>query len=258
MFSGQTLRALPHNIRFYILLFSVLLSVVVVSWLRLHIASDQVFIIRAQQMFGFISLAFLYGALVLSPVAGIAGKRPAIRLWLFARRAIGVSAFYFAVLHAAVAFWGQVGGLDGMALLPERFRWALWLGCAALSILLIMAATSFDRVVRYMTYCRWKWLHRLVYGASILLIIHVWMVGTHVAYAWVQGVLFGLLVLFFGLEAWRTTAGFARRFTEFQRTDYFLTIFICLWLVWSLALACLPAVVSNYHQAHASHSQERP
>lgn len=255
MLSKQTVRDLPSNARFYILLFSLLLSVLIVCWLRTQILSDQLLYIRTQQVFGFISLGFLYVALILSPLSKAVGDRPAMKFWLFSRRAIGVSAFYFAFLHFIVALFGQVGGPDGLGLLPDRFIWALGFGAVALFVLFLMAITSFDKAVRFMTYRKWKWLHRFVYGAGILIILHVWMIGTHMVYGWVQWALFVPVVIFFGLEAWRITGNFAKRFPEFQSKEYFITIFLTLWLLWSLALACLPGLVANYHSGHTEHSQ---
>lgn len=250
MLAKETIKNLPNNSRFYILVLSVLLSLFTLSLLRGRIPGDQLFYIRLEQVYGFIAVAFLYVALVISPLQKIIGTPGWMKNVLFARRAIGVSAAYFALLHAAVALWGQIGGLEGLTLLPERFTWALAFGFAALVVLLLMAATSFDKAVKFMTYRKWKWLHRFVYAGGILIILHVWMIGTHAAYFWVQMAAFIPISIFFGLEAWRITATLAKRFPELQSKDYFLTLALCLWLVWSTALFVLPSIVKNYHSEH--------
>ena len=132
----KTIQNLPDNSRFYVLVFSVLLSIFVLCLLRVQISGDQLFSIRAGQAFGYISAVHLYLALVVSPLKKVVGGG---RRWVqnleFSRRAIGVSAAYFAFLHAAVALWGQIGGFGGLTLLPERFVWSLAFGVIALVVL---------------------------------------------------------------------------------------------------------------------------
>ena len=259
MISRRTIQNLPNNSRFYVLVFSVLLSAFVVCWLRARLVGDQLFYIRTEQAYGFIAVAYLYLALIISPVEKVVGKREWVKGLLFTRRAIGVSAAYFAVLHMVVALWGQIGGLGGVALLPERFVWAIGFGAVALIVLLLMAATSFDAVVTYMTFRRWKWLHRFVYLASVLIILHVWMIGTHVAYGWVQVVTFVPISLLLGLEAWCVVRKFAVRYPSFASKDYFWMLVASLWLLASSLLFMLPALVQNYHgEHHSDHGNHQP
>jgi methionine sulfoxide reductase heme-binding subunit len=259
MSSRETIKNLPNNNRFYILLFSLLLSIGTLCWLRTQISSDQLFYIRLQQLFGFISIAYLYGALIVSPVERLVGKRRWMQNLLFARRAIGVSAAYFAVLHATVALWGQIGGVDGLGVLPDRFMWSLTFGAIALLILCLMAATSFNAVIAMMTFRKWKWLHRFIYLGSILIILHVWLVGTHMAYSWVQITTFLPLSLLFGLEAWCIVSKIGDRYPIFKAKDYALTLTFCLWLLSSGLLFMMPALVRNYHSEHHTdpHSHAR-
>lgn len=253
MLARKTIKNLPNNNRFYILVFSSLLSAFVLCLLRVQIASDQLFYIRTEQVYGFASIIFLYVALIVSPLKRVmGGERRWIQNLEFARRGIGVSAAYFALLHAGVALWGQIGGFDGLALLPDRFAWALVFGVTALVVLLLMAATSFDKVIKFMTFRKWKWLHRFVYLGSVLIILHVWMIGTHAAYGWVQLVTFIPLSLLFGLEAWTIMSKFSERHPTFKSKDYFITLVLCMWLLASLLLLMLPALVKNYHDEHHS------
>jgi DMSO/TMAO reductase YedYZ heme-binding membrane subunit len=242
------------NIRFYILGSSILLSVVIGSWLRLHIASDQLLYIRLEQVFGLVAILYWYVALVVGPLGKLTGKGGVMAYLLFGRRAIGVSAAYFASLHAAIAFFGQTGGLG---LLPDRFRWSLAFGTTALVILLIMAATSFDRVVRYMTFPRWKWLQRLVYAAGVLAVLHVWLTGTHIASVNTQIAVFAALAVLFGLEAVRITSTLAKRYTNLAQRELWFTLFLCVWLFWVGLLLILPKLAANYHSEHHMHTQER-
>lgn len=254
MASHVTLLNLPDNNRFYILVFSFLLSVFVLCLLGILIPGDQLFYIRTEQAYGFIAVVYLYVALIISPVKHIVGNR----LWMknveFGRRAIGVAAAYFSVLHAAIALWGQIGGFGGLAILPVRFTWALVFGAVALVVLILMAATSFDKVIRLMTFRKWKWLHRFVYLGGLLIILHAWVIGTHIAYSWVQLAAFIPLSLLFALEAWSVVGKLARRYEVLRTTGNSVTIAVCIWLITSLWLFMLPVFVQSYHsQTHPSH-----
>src|SRR5690606_25227257 len=117
----------------------------------------------------------------------------------------------------------------------------------------IMAATSFDVVVRYMTPKRWKLLHRFVYGAGILVIIHIWSVGTHMAYGGVQGAAFTALVVLLGLECYRMAKILNDKYIHLGKTEA-VTIFITIWVLSVALVLAIPALIQNYHSAHESHS----
>ena len=247
--------SLLFNSRFYILAVTFLISVVVAAFLRLQIPSDQLFYIRTQQVYGLLCIAFWYVALIISPVGYIIGKKRVSHLE-FARRAIGVSAAYFAVLHGSIALWGQLGGISELALLPSLFQWSLAGGSFALLILLIMAATSFDKVVSFMTYKRWKLLHRLVYIAWILVVLHIWTVGTHMAYTGVQWTVFIALVILIGLELYKVSDKLNRKYFKLGRTEA-ITLFASTWAICAALILMTPSVISNYHTQHNEHSESK-
>lgn len=252
---SQPKYSLLHNSRFYILAFAGLLSVAVFAWLRLSLDDDQLLHIRAQQIYGFICIVLWYLALIISPVTYIIGKQRLKQL-IFSRRAIGVAAFYFAFLHTAIALFGQLGGPGQLQYLPDLFKLSLAGGAVGLLILAIMAATSFDRVIKFMTFRKWKWLHRLVYVAGILVIIHVWTIGTHVAYGGVQLVGFIALALLSGLEILRAMRLLNRKILHLRRAE--IGVFaLCAWAVSLISIAALPALIENYHSRHTSHDHSQ-
>ncbi len=242
---------LLDNSRFYVLASSILLSFAVVAWLRLQIPSDQLFYIRTQQVFGLLCVLYWYLALVISPIGYVVGKQRMKHLE-FTRRAIGVSAFYFALLHGLVALWGQLGGPGQLQYLPDLFKWSLLAGAIAFSILLIMASTSFDKVVKFMTLRRWKWLHRLVYFGGILAVLHIWSVGTHLAYTNIQLAAFVALIILGGLEMYRTTKIVNDKYLHLDKVESSV-LFISAWAVVTVMIAIIPAVVDNYHSRHEDH-----
>lgn len=244
---------LIHNSRFYILVFTVLLSLMVLGWMRLQTPSDQLFYIRTQQAFGLLCVVYWYIALIISPLGCVIGK-PRLRHLAFARRAIGVSAFYFALLHGVIALQGQLGGFSQLQYLPSLFQWSLLGGAIACGILAIMAATSFDVVIRFMTFRKWKWLHRLVYIGGVLVILHVWSVGTHLAYAQIQIIAFAALALLSGLELFRVTKLLNEKRLHLDRSEAG-AMFAGLWIIVLVLILAIPALVQNYHSRHEDHGE---
>lgn len=238
---------LLYNSRFYIVSSTILISVFIACFARVSIVSDQLFYIRLEQLYGLAAILYWYAAVIISPLGYMVGKERLGHL-AFARRAVGVSAAYFAFLHFAIALWGQLGGLAEILQLPGLFKWSLAFGGIALLILLIMAATSFDKIIKQMTFRRWKWLHRLVYAGLILVIIHIWMIGTHITYSNVRIASFILLVILAGLESFRLVVLFTRHHTQYKPAEYFAAFFVSLWVLWIALILVLPEVVPSYHQ----------
>lgn len=92
------------------------------------------------------------------------------------RRAIGLLAFYYVLMHLSVWLILDIGD-------PARI-WAdivkrpyVTIGMAGLLTLLPLALTSTDRAVRWLGPVRWRLLHRLVYVAALLGVLHfAWLV----------------------------------------------------------------------------------
>ena len=247
--------SLFNNSRFYILLTTVLLSIFVMSFTRMTIATDQLFYIRSQQLYGFLCILYWYLALIISPIGYVIGKQR-IKHLVFSRRAIGVSAAYFAVLHASVAFWGQLGGISGFGLLPSLFKWSIIAGLIGVIVLLLMAATSFDKVINIMTYRKWKWLHRLVYAGGVLAVLHIWSIGTHLGSVLVQIVSFVALIILSGLELFRIATLLSKKHQLLNVKKYFNLFFLATWLVVILLIGSIPKVVDSYRDNHSSHDEQ--
>jgi DMSO/TMAO reductase YedYZ heme-binding membrane subunit len=170
---------LLKNSRFWILAIAVTLSVNIIGVLQLTVPAGTLQTIRIEQFFGFISLTLLYVAILASPLTKVFPNLPGKEAYLHARRAIGVAAFYYAFLHVYVTLFQQLGGFSGIKYLNRTYSISLLCGAFVLGILCIMAATSFDWVVKYMGYKHWKLLHRLVYFASLAVLLHILLIGPH-------------------------------------------------------------------------------
>lgn len=246
--------SLLYNIRMYILAYSLALAVFVASLLRLSIPDNRLYVIRLEQVYGLMSIVYWYAALCISPVTKLLGKRPFCEILNFSRRAIGVSAASFAIAHFAIAFWGQLEGFDGISLLNSRFRWSLGLGLLALVVLFMMAATSLNVIVDWMTYRRWKWLHRLTYVAGVAVILHIWIIGTHVGEQLVQIIAFDMLAVLFGLELTRVY-----RLLKGKKINKLRAVIIVtsIWFMLVGGLILMRFKVSSVSLEHAGHAGEQ-
>ncbi len=122
---------------------------------------------------GFWTLTFLTLSLAPTPAHELLGLSWPVRI----RRMLGLFAFSYATLHL---LW-YVGvdqffdwRLLGQDVLKRKF---MAVGFAAWLLLVPLAVTSTDRWVRRLGYVRWKRLHRAVYAAALLGVVHfVWRV----------------------------------------------------------------------------------
>ncbi len=128
---------------------------------------------RVQDRLGFWTLTFLALSLVATPAHDLLGLAWPVRV----RRTIGLLAFAYASLHL-VWYVGidQVGDV-GLLVKDVTKRRFMAVGFVAWLILVPLAVTSTQRWVRRLGYVRWKRLHRLVYAAALLGVVHfVWRV----------------------------------------------------------------------------------
>lgn len=175
-------------------------------------------VIRLEQVYGFVSVTYLYLALLASPLTKAFPNLPGKEKYLYLRRAIGVSSFYFGALHAGVAFFGQLKGFAGLDFLSGRYSLSLLLGVGALFILLLLAATSVDRIIDIMTFRRWKQLHRFIYVAGWLVLGHAVLIGTHFRGSnSIPGrIVFGFVIFLLLLEGLRVDRNLRERFPKLR------------------------------------------
>ena len=130
-------------------------------------------------------------AMVLSPLLSLFGPQRWLN-WLVARRrAIGVAAFGYALLHL-LFYLIDMGNLDDI--LAEWLAPGIWTGWAAFALMLPLALTSNDASMRQLR-AGWKRLQRLVYPAALLTLLHWIWVHNSYAGALAHFVPLGLLLL---------------------------------------------------------------
>lgn len=224
------MKSLLHNIRFYILTFSVSFSLAVYLWAMIAIPPGSLQTIRLTEIYALTATTFLYLALLAGPLCYTFRELPFRAQYLKARRAIGVSAFYFSFLHFLLAFFGQLGGIPGLWFLSGKYLFAISLSFTALIILFLMAITSFDAVIEKLTFAKWKLLHRFVYLAGFLILIHVLMLGSHFQnlFGPIPQIFFAALSILLLLEANRFDTFLQKKFIYFPRFGISVMVLLAL------------------------------
>ena len=120
--------------------------------------------------FGEWALRLMLVTLAVTPLRRLTGWNHAARL----RRMLGLFAFFYAVLHLATYVV-----LDRSLLLEEVLedltdRPYIMVGFAAFVLLVPLAATSTNAMVRRLGGRRWRRLHRIAYAAAIGGVVHYW------------------------------------------------------------------------------------
>ena len=134
--------------------------------------------------------------LAITPVRVLLQAPELLRL----RRTVGVATFLYACVHLLCYAWFDQGfELEDIAkdILKRPF---IWLGFAAWVLMLPLAATSFNTAIRWLGGRRWQALHRLVYAAALLSVLHFfWMRAgkNDFTEVWVYAAILGVLM------AWR-------------------------------------------------------
>jgi methionine sulfoxide reductase heme-binding subunit len=120
-----------------------------------------------ERTLGVWALRFLILTLAITPL-----RRLGLANWLRWRRALGLLAFYYAVLHLTV--YGVLDqGLDLGAIWADIVkRPYITVGMLAFTLLVPLAVTSNAPMIRRLGGSAWQRLHRLVYLAAAAAVVH--------------------------------------------------------------------------------------
>ena len=119
---------------------------------------------------GWWALAFLMITLAVTPLRRLLDMPWLLRL----RRLLGLYAFFYASLHFLT--WLVIDQFfDWEAIIKDiAKRPYITVGFTAFVLLLPLAATSTNAMVRRLGAARWQTLHRLVYVIAVLGVVHFW------------------------------------------------------------------------------------
>lgn len=139
------------------------------------------------------SIRFLLLALAMTPLRHLSGRMEFAQR----RRMVGLFALFYASVHFLVWVIFLLGLRWGAILEEVVERPYITIGFSSFLILVVLGATSPRVMVRKLGK-NWRRLHRLVYVAGVLAIIHlVWIVRTDLS----EALLYGAILA--GLLGWR-------------------------------------------------------
>jgi DMSO/TMAO reductase YedYZ heme-binding membrane subunit len=129
---------------------------------------------RLLHMSGEIAIWTLGAVLSLTPLRVLFPRSAIVNALNRHRRWIGVSACIYGLVHFSCHVLYQGDWDDLLQSFTKPF---IWFGLTGLSILVLLALTSNNWVVRKLGGKRWKLLHRLAYVAAVILIYHQSIAG---------------------------------------------------------------------------------
>ncbi len=139
------------------------------------------------------TLRFLLIALTVTPLRRLTGWHVVIRL----RRMLGLFAFFYACLHFVSYIWLDQFFMWDAIIEDILDRPYITVGVAAFLLLIPLAATSTNGMVRRLGGRRWQRLHQLVYVIAVLGVIHfLWLVKSDISEPVIYGAILALLLGF--------------------------------------------------------------
>ena len=139
------------------------------------------------------TLRFLFIALTVTPLRRLTGWHVVIRL----RRMLGLFAFFYACLHFVSYIWLDQFFMWDAIIEDILDRPYITVGVASFLLLIPLAVTSTNGMVRRLGGRRWQRLHQLVYVIAVLGVIHfLWLVKSDISEPVIYGAILALLLGF--------------------------------------------------------------
>ena len=120
---------------------------------------------------GMLTLVFLCLALAVTPLRKIFGINALVKF----RRMLGLFAFFYGCLHLLTYVWFDRQFKFFSTIEDIGRRPFILVGMTAFVLMLPLAITSTNRMIKRLGGKRWALLHRLVYLAAVAGVIHFWM-----------------------------------------------------------------------------------
>jgi sulfoxide reductase heme-binding subunit YedZ len=135
------------------------------------------------------ALYFLCITLAVTPLRRLSGWNWVVRL----RRMLGLFTFFYALVHFIAFLWFD-HFFDVAAMLADVVkRPFILVGFIAFVLLIPLAATSTNAMIKRLGGKRWQWLHRLIYLIAPLAILHFWWMKAG-KNDFAQPILFGIIM----------------------------------------------------------------
>lgn len=161
------------DIKFYkLLVFTnalVPLALLAWDWRRGQVGANPLdFVTRTT---GTLTLVFLTLVLAVTPLRKLTSAQWLVRL----RRMVGLYAFFYGSLHFLTYVWFDKA-LDFAAIVQDvaRRRFILF-GMLAFFLMIPLAVTSTDKMIKRLGGKRWQKLHRLTYASAVAGVLHYYL-----------------------------------------------------------------------------------
>jgi sulfoxide reductase heme-binding subunit YedZ len=151
------------------------------------------------------ALRLLLASLALTPLRILFGLGGLVTL----RRLLGLLAFFYVCLHFAV--WIVLDHFFDWHTLADDIVKRPWItvGVSALVLLVPLAATSTTGMIKRLGGVAWRRLHRLVYVAAVLGVLHyIWLAKKVLVQPWVYATVLAVLL---GIRGWDATRKVLKR-----------------------------------------------
>jgi len=120
---------------------------------------------------GMLTLIFLSLTVAITPLRKIFGVNSLVKL----RRMLGLFAFFYGSLHLLTYIWFD-RGFKLLSIGPDVVgRPFILAGMLAFLLMVPLAITSTNKMVKRLGGKRWAQLHRLVYLSAVAGVVHFWM-----------------------------------------------------------------------------------
>jgi len=145
------------------------MALILIAWLRGGLGVNP--IQRSQQLLGDSALILLLMTLAITPIKNVTGYN---KLGKY-KRTLGLLSFYYALVHVFV--YAVIDYQLNLKFLWASFLhlWYLWASVPAFLILTVLAVTSL-KSLKVKLGKKWKPIHRFVYLAGVLVVIHYLLV----------------------------------------------------------------------------------
>lgn len=120
---------------------------------------------------GMLTLIFLMITLALTPARKVTGANWLVKF----RRMLGLYAFFYGTLHLITYVWFDRFFNLRSVVSDVRQRPFIAIGMTAFFLMVPLAITSTNQMIKRLGGKRWAKLHRLVYLAGVAGVVHFWM-----------------------------------------------------------------------------------
>lgn len=140
---------------------------------------------------GVLTLVFLMVTLSVTPLRKLLSANQLVKY----RRVLGLFAFFYGCVHLTTYFVFDRGASVSGTASDVAQRPFIAFGMIALFLMVPLAVTSTNKMVKRLGGKRWQMLHRLIYVSAILGVVHFWMiVKSDVTYPALFGLVLALLL----------------------------------------------------------------